>query len=147
MIKEKTVKYSNECLFKEKVRRTLPVTTETRSFLSLTKSIKHWSCQNMYGAFTYILDNILIRFSTKLCRQIVGIPIGTKCAPLIADILLCYERYFMPFFTRRACATACSGRSDLLCFFRILITPKRVVLREYFDWNVSYFGRDLYRND
>ena len=49
-------------------------------------------------------------------------------------------------FTRRACATAYSDRSNLLCFFRILITPKKVVLREYFEWNVSYFGRDLYRN-
>ena len=28
--------------------------------------------------------------------QIVGIPIGTKCAPLIADLFLyCYERDFM----------------------------------------------------
>ena len=29
-------------------------------------------------------------------RQIVGIPIGTTCAPLVADLVLfCYERYFM----------------------------------------------------
>ena len=29
-------------------------------------------------------------------RQIVGIPIGTNCAPLVADLsLLCYERDFM----------------------------------------------------
>ena len=52
-----------------------------------------------------------------------------------------------PVFTRRACATAYSDRSNLLCFFRILITPKNVVLREYFEWNVSHFGRNLYRND
>ena len=29
-------------------------------------------------------------------RQIVGIPIGTNCAPLVADVFLfCYERDFM----------------------------------------------------
>ena len=29
-------------------------------------------------------------------RQVVGIPMGTNCAPLIADLLLfCYERDFM----------------------------------------------------
>ena len=37
-----------------------------------------------------------IRFGTKLNRQIVGIPIGTNCAPLVADLFLfCYERDFM----------------------------------------------------
>ena len=42
------------------------------------------------------MDNIYIRFGTKLYRQIVGIPMGTNCAPLVADLLLfCYERDFM----------------------------------------------------
>jgi hypothetical protein len=27
------------------------------------------------------------RFSNKVFRQIVGIPMGTKCAPLIVDLL------------------------------------------------------------
>ena len=40
--------------------------------------------------------NIYIRFSTQLFRQIVGIPMGTNCAPLVADLFLfCYERDFM----------------------------------------------------
>ena len=32
----------------------------------------------------------------KLYRQIVGIPIGNNCAPLVADsFVFCYERDFM----------------------------------------------------
>ena len=43
-----------------------------------------------------MLDNIFIRFGTKLYRQVVGIPIGTNCPPLVADLFLfCYERDFM----------------------------------------------------
>ena len=43
-----------------------------------------------------MLDNIFIRFGTKLYRQVVGIPMGTYCAPLDADLFLfCYERDFM----------------------------------------------------
>ena len=43
-----------------------------------------------------MLDNISIRFGTKLYRQVVGIPMGTNCAPLIADLFLfCYERDFI----------------------------------------------------
>ena len=45
---------------------------------------------------TLLLDNIFIRFGTKLYRQVVGSPMGTNCAPLGADLFLfCYERGFM----------------------------------------------------
>ena len=41
-------------------------------------------------------DNIHIKFGNKLYRQIVGITMGTKCAPLVADLFLFwYERDFM----------------------------------------------------
>ena len=54
------------------------------------------SCQNVCNALSFLLDNIYIRFGTKLYRQIVGIPMGTNCAPLVADLFLfCYERDFM----------------------------------------------------
>ena len=49
-------------------------------------------CEHLH----YFSDNIFIRFGSKLYRQIVGIPIGTNCAPLVADLFLfCYERDFM----------------------------------------------------
>ena len=42
------------------------------------------------------MDNICIRFGTMLYRQVDGIPMGTNCAPLVADLFLfCYERDFM----------------------------------------------------
>ena len=42
------------------------------------------------------MDNIYIRFDTKLYRQIVGIPMGINCDPLVADLFLfCYKRDFM----------------------------------------------------
>ena len=54
------------------------------------------SCHNVCDALSFLLDNIYIRFGTKLYRQIVGIPMGTDCAPFVADLFLfCYERDFM----------------------------------------------------
>ena len=48
------------------------------------------------NALHYLLDNIFISFRSKPYRQIVGIPMGTNCAPLVADLsLFCYEREFM----------------------------------------------------
>ena len=50
----------------------------------------------MSDALHYLLDKKFIRFGSKLYRQIVGIPMGTDCAPLVADLFLfCYERDFM----------------------------------------------------
>ena len=50
----------------------------------------------MCEALINLLDNIYIRFGTKLYRQIVGIPMGTNCAPLVADLFLfCYEKVFV----------------------------------------------------
>ena len=44
-----------------------------------------WSCQKVCEALTFLLDNMYIRFGF-LYRQIVGIPMGTNCASLVADL-------------------------------------------------------------
>ena len=47
-----------------------------------------WSCQKVTDALIYLLDNIYIRFGSKLYGQIVSL--------LVADLFLfCYERDFM----------------------------------------------------
>ena len=54
----------------------------------------------LFDALTFLLDNIFVRFGTKLYRPVVGIPMGTNCAPLFADLfLLCYERDFMMYLS------------------------------------------------
>ena len=36
----------------------------------------------------FLVDNIYVRFGGQLFRQTVGIPMGTNCAPLLADLFL-----------------------------------------------------------
>ena len=36
----------------------------------------------------FLVDNIFVVFGGKVFQQIVGIPMGTNCAPLLADIFL-----------------------------------------------------------
>ena len=46
--------------------------------------------------YRFLVDNIHIRFVTKLYKQVIGIPMGTNFAPLVADLFLfCHERDFM----------------------------------------------------
>ena len=60
-----------------------------------------WSCQKVCEAFVYLLDNIFIRFGTKVYRQTIGISMGINCVPLVADLFLfCYERDFMKSLSR-----------------------------------------------
>ena len=66
-----------------------------------TKKYDLWTCQKVTDALIYLLDNIYIRFGSKLYRQNVGIPMGTNCAPLVAVLFLfCYERDFMKSLTK-----------------------------------------------
>ena len=50
----------------------------------------------MIESVNFLLDNIFIRFGNKVYRQVFGIPMGTNCAPLTADLFLyCYKSQFM----------------------------------------------------
>ena len=44
----------------------------------------------------FLLDNVYVRFGGQLFRQMVGIPMGTNCALLLADLFLySYENEFL----------------------------------------------------
>ena len=83
-------------LSKGKVHLILPVTKDRLFSLLETQNDINFGRLKTCETLIYLLDNIYIRFGTKLYRHIVGIPIGTNCAPLVADLFLCcYGRDFM----------------------------------------------------
>ena len=44
----------------------------------------------------FLIDNIFVQFGGRLFRQVIGIPMGTNCAPLLADLFLySYENEFL----------------------------------------------------
>ena len=44
----------------------------------------------------FLIDNIYVRFGSSVFRQVIGIPMGTKSAPLLADLFLhTFEYDFM----------------------------------------------------
>ena len=94
LIKEKLLDLIERTFYKKECELYL-VCNDKKAFSTSKdhyKGYQFWSCQNV----SFLLDNIYIRFGTKLYRQIVGIPMGTNCAPLVADLFLfCYERDFM----------------------------------------------------
>ena len=66
----------------------------TEMHFLLQKTLKN--IMHGHVKMTFSLDNIFIRFGTKLYRQVVGIPIDTYCATLVEDLFLFfYERELM----------------------------------------------------
>ena len=100
LIKEKLTEFINQT-FNREGSLYLACNNKNAFFTSEQhKRYKLWSCQKMSDALHYLLDNIFIRFGSKLYRQIEGILMGTNCAPLVADLFLfCYERDFMLFLS------------------------------------------------
>ena len=46
--------------------------------------------------WSFLIDNIFVKFGGCLFRQVIGIPMGTNCAPLLADLFLySYESEFL----------------------------------------------------
>ena len=55
-----------------------------------------WTCTELCESFTFLMKNIYVEFDGMIYQQIMEIPMGINCAPLIADLYLhCYERDFM----------------------------------------------------
>jgi len=47
-----------------------------------------WTCHIVCKPLSFILDNVFVRFGDAVYRQVVGIPMDTNCAPIVADLSL-----------------------------------------------------------
>jgi hypothetical protein len=82
----------------KRVEKTFIACNDHRAFFT-GSGVGHytmWTSTEVCNALTFLLENIFVRYGNTIYRQIVGIPMGTNCAPLVADLFLyCYERDFM----------------------------------------------------
>ena len=93
-----------------------------------------WSCQKVCDALVHLLDNSFIRCGTKLYWQTIGIPMGTNCAPLVADLFcICYERDFMKSLSRENQADIIEAFNSTLRYLDDLINIHNI----YFDQMVD----------
>ena len=96
LIKAKVLSLVKWCFDRES--KTYLCTSDKAGFFSNKKydSFACWTCTELCEAFTFLMENIYVQFDGMVYQHIVGIPMGTNCAPLIADLFLyCYERDFM----------------------------------------------------
>jgi hypothetical protein len=48
----------------------------------------HMDCKTIIRSLYWLIDNIFVMFGDKCFRQIIGIPMGTDCAPFLANLFL-----------------------------------------------------------
>ena len=110
--------------------------TRKRFFFTSEQSKRYdlWSRLRVCDALYYILDSIFIRFGSKVYRQIIGIPMGTNCDPLVADLFLfCYERVFMLYLYDKNQANVIEAFNSTLIY--LLWCQPRVTVTHYFVYD------------
>ena len=61
-----------------------------------------YSEEQVISMLEFLIDNIFVSFGGTLFQQVVGIPMGTNCAPLLADLFLySYESEFLQKLVKR----------------------------------------------
>ena len=51
-----------------------------------------YTADNTCRMIEFLIDNIFVQFGGHIFHQMIGIPMGTNCAPLLSDLFLCpYE--------------------------------------------------------
>ena len=54
------------------------------------------TADNICKKIDFLIDDIVVQFGGHLFRQVIGIPMGNNCAPLLADLFLySYENEFL----------------------------------------------------
>ena len=62
-----------------------------------------YTTDNICKMIEFLIDNIFVQFGVRLFRQMIGIPLGTNCAPLLADLFLySYENELLDNMIRSA---------------------------------------------
>ena len=57
------------------------------------KNTEHLDCNKVIRLMNWLLDNIYVTFGDQVFRQVIGIPMGTDCAPFLANLFLYSYEY------------------------------------------------------
>ena len=118
-----------------------------------------YSEEQVMSMLEFLIDNIFVSFGGTLFQQVVSIPMGTNCAPLLADLFLySYESEFLQKlvkdkkihearafnFTYRYIDDVLSINNSKFAEFLPLIYPPELEVKETTDTASSASFLDLY---
>ena len=70
--------------------------TKTYFVINDSKNNNKFTEDQIIDMLNFLIDNIFVQFGGRVFQQTIGIPMGTNCAPLLADLFLhSYEADFL----------------------------------------------------
>jgi hypothetical protein len=116
-LKERLKKIITECFFYKNGNRRYKYLVFNRSNIYFvknhTKSNDKYTEDDIIQLLDFLIDNIFVEFGGHVFQQTIGIPMGTNCAPLLADLFLyTYETDFIQDLLRK-------GKKDLASKFNL----------------------------
>ena len=99
-LKSKLKAIINQCFFHKNGNRRFQYVVigykDTYFIRDHSDAPQKYSDADVIKMLEYLIDNIFVEFGGRIFQQTIGIPMGTNCAPLLADLFLySYEAEFV----------------------------------------------------
>ena len=99
-LKSKLKEIINQCFFHKNGNRRFQFVVigykDTYFVRDQSDAPQKYSDLDVIKMLEYLIDNIFVEFGGRIFQQTIGIPMGTNCAPLLADLFLySYEAEFV----------------------------------------------------
>jgi hypothetical protein len=76
----------DSCFFIKNAKKKYSYLVRTYFVIHDSDSMHKYSEVDIKEMFEFLIDNIFLVFGNQIFQQTVGIPMGTNCAPLLADL-------------------------------------------------------------
>ena len=92
----------------------------------------------------FLIDNIFVKFGGLVFQQIIGIPMGTNCAPLLADLFLySYESEFIQNLQKNGSKKQCASFNLTYRYIDDVLSINNSKFSEYLDITMQYIHLNL----
>ena len=89
-LKSKLKEVINQCFFQKNGNRRFQYGVigykDTYFIRDHSDASQKYSDADVIKMLEYLIDNVLVEFGGRIFQQTIGIPMGTNCAPLLADL-------------------------------------------------------------
>ena len=99
-----------------------------------TDSKNIYTEEDIISMLNFLIDNIFVEFGGTIFQQIIGIPMGTNCAPLLADLFLySYESEFIQQLLKSGAKKQCHSFNLTYRYIDDVLSINNCKFNDYLD--------------
>ena len=111
------------------------VKNDNAYFVNDDTEAKHkYTEEDIISMLNFLIDNIFVEFGGIIFQQIIGIPMGTNCAPLLADLFLySYEADFIQQLQKSGAKRQCQSFKLTYRYIEDVLSINNSKFSQYLD--------------